>query len=127
MIATSPSPGDLFEVTPSHTVYGRCQSPAEFYERLRHRNPAPFEFLFNLGEGEYLVGASPEMYVRVTGDRVETCPIAGTTARGADPVEDAERIYEDAATRRVKHQPQRACVRRPARAANASRAARTMM
>ncbi len=34
---------------------------------------------------EYLVGASPEMYVRVTGDRVETCPIAGTIARGADP------------------------------------------
>jgi anthranilate synthase len=84
--------GDLFEVVPSHTFYGRCDSPAGFYERLRHRNPAPYEFFFNLGEGEYLVGASPEMYVRVTGDRVETCPIAGTIARGVDPLGDAENI-----------------------------------
>src|SRR3984957_19931532 len=74
--------GDLFEVVPSHVFHGRCASPAAFYELLRQRNPAPYEFLFNLGEGEYLVGASPEMYVRVTGDRVETCPIAGTIARG---------------------------------------------
>jgi anthranilate synthase len=72
--------------------YGRCGSPAAFYELLRHRNPAPYEFLFNLGEGEYLVGASPEMYVRVTGDRVETCPIAGTIARGEDTLEDAANI-----------------------------------
>jgi anthranilate synthase len=84
--------GDLFEVVPSHTFHGRCASPAAFYDLLRQRNPAPYEFLFNLGEGEYLVGASPEMYVRVTGDRVETCPIAGTIARGADTLEDAANI-----------------------------------
>ncbi len=84
--------GDLFEVVPSHTFHGRCASPAAFYELLRQRNPAPYEFLFNLGEGEYLVGASPEMYVRVTGDRVETCPIAGTIARGQDTLEDAANI-----------------------------------
>ena len=84
--------GDLFEVTPGHVFYGRCASPAAFYELLRQRNPAPYEFLFNLGEGEYLVGASPEMYVRVTGDRVETCPIAGTIARGEGPLEDAANI-----------------------------------
>jgi len=84
--------GDLFEVVPSHVFHERCSSPAAFYERLRQRNPAPFEFLFNLGDGEYLVGASPEMYVRVQGDRVETCPISGTIARGADPLEDAANI-----------------------------------
>jgi len=84
--------GDLFEVVPSHVFRARCASPAAFYERLRERNPAPYEFLFNLGAGEYLVGASPEMYVRVTGDRVETCPISGTIARGADPLEDAANI-----------------------------------
>ena len=84
--------GDLFEVVPSHLFHARCASPAAFYERLRRRNPAPFEFLFNLGEREYLVGASPEMYVRVQGDRVETCPISGTIARGADPLEDAANI-----------------------------------
>jgi anthranilate synthase len=84
--------GDLFEVVPSHVFHGACDSPAAFYERLRQRNPAPYEFFLNLGESEYLVGASPEMYVRVTGDRVETCPIAGTIARGADPLADAENI-----------------------------------
>jgi len=89
--------GDLFEVVPGHRTYGACASPARFYERLRDRNPAPYEFFFNLGEGEYLVGASPEMFVRVTGEpgggqRVETCPISGTIKRGADPLEDAENI-----------------------------------
>jgi anthranilate synthase len=84
--------GDLFEVVPSHEFWARCGSPAAFYERLRRHNPAPYEFFLNLGEGEYLVGASPEMYVRVTGSRVETCPIAGTVARGATPLDDAENI-----------------------------------
>jgi anthranilate synthase len=84
--------GDLFEVVPSHVFYAPCASPAAFFERLRQRNPAPYEFFLNLGSGEYLVGASPEMYVRVTGDRVETCPIAGTVARGADPLGDAAAI-----------------------------------
>ena len=84
--------GDLFEVVPSQTFYTWCPEPAAFFERLRQRNPAPYEFFLNLGEQEYLVGASPEMYVRVTGDRVETCPIAGTIARGADAIGDAAQI-----------------------------------
>jgi anthranilate synthase len=84
--------GDLFEVVPGHVMYRACDDPAAFFERLRLTNPAPFEFFFNLGEGEYLVGASPEMFVRVTGDRVETCPISGTIRRGADPLEDADNI-----------------------------------
>jgi anthranilate synthase len=84
--------GDLFEVVPSHAFHAPCASPAAFYQRLRRRNPAPYEFFFNLGEGECLVGASPEMYVRVSGDRVETCPIAGTIRRGDDPLEDAANI-----------------------------------
>ena len=84
--------GDLFEVVPSHAFHAPCASPAPSTERLRRRNPAPYEFFFNLGEGECLVGASPEMYVRVTGDRVETCPISGTIPRGTDPLEDAANI-----------------------------------
>ncbi len=84
--------GDLFEVVPSHRFYAPCTSPAAFFERLRERNPAPYEFFLNLGQDEYLVGASPEMYVRVTGERVETCPIAGTIARGEDAMADAEAI-----------------------------------
>ncbi len=85
--------GDLFEVVPSRTFFEPCVvSPSEVFRRLRRRNPSPYGFLMNLGEAEYLVGASPEMYVRVEGDRVETCPIAGTIARGADPIDDAAQI-----------------------------------
>jgi len=87
--------GDLFEVTPSQTFFEPCrEQPSEIFRRLRERNPAPYGFLINLGESEYLVGASPEMYVRVEGDRVETCPIAGTIARGTDAIADAARIRE---------------------------------
>lgn len=84
--------GDLFEVVPGQVMYAPCESPAKFFVRLRETNPAPYEFFFNLGDGEYLVGASPEMFVRVNGDRVETCPISGTIQRGKDPLEDAENI-----------------------------------
>ncbi|TQN31809.1 anthranilate synthase component I [Haloactinospora alba] len=89
--------GDLYEVVPGHRMYAACDSPARFYDRLRERNPAPYEFFLNLGEDEYLVGASPEMFVRVTGtpgsgQRVETCPISGTIQRGADALGDAENI-----------------------------------
>ncbi|MGH2759731.1 MAG: anthranilate synthase component I [Actinomycetota bacterium] len=85
--------GDLFEVVPSRTFFEPCPTPpSEVFRRLRERNPSPYGFVMNLGDAEYLVGASPEMYVRVEGDRVETCPIAGTIARGTDPIDDAEQI-----------------------------------
>ncbi|HEX7787026.1 MAG TPA: chorismate-binding protein, partial [Methylomirabilota bacterium] len=85
--------GDLFEVVPGQTFFEPCPSPpSELFLRLRERNPAPYGFLMNLGDAEYLVGASPEMYVRVDDDRVETCPISGTIARGRDPMGDAAQI-----------------------------------
>jgi anthranilate synthase len=85
--------GDLFEVVPGQIFREACpQPPSELFRRLRERNPSPYGFLLNLGEAEYLVGASPEMYVRVDGDRVETCPISGTIARGSDPIGDASQI-----------------------------------
>ena len=85
--------GDLFEVVPGQTFFAACPSPpSELFLRLRERNPSPYGFLLNLGDAEYLVGASPEMYVRVEGDRVETCPISGTIARGRDPIGDAAQI-----------------------------------
>jgi anthranilate synthase len=87
--------GDLFEVVLSQTLSEPCDAPpSELFRRLRERNPAPYGFLLNLGQDEYLVGASPEMYVRVDGERVETCPLSGTIARGADPLADAARIRE---------------------------------
>lgn len=85
--------GDLFEVVPSQTFYRACpENPSVVFNRMRLKNPSPYGFFMNLGEGEYLVGASPEMYVRVQGQRVETCPISGTIKRGIDAIEDARNI-----------------------------------
>ena len=85
--------GDLFEVVPGQVFYEPCKdTPAAIFERLSKINPAPFGFIMNLGDQEYLVGASPEMFVRVTGRRVETCPISGTIARGKDAIEDSKQV-----------------------------------
>lgn len=85
--------GDLFEVVPSQTFYTHFkEQPSSLFKQMRQLNPSPYGFFINLGEEEYLVGASPEMYVRVQGNRVETCPISGTIKRGADAIEDAQNI-----------------------------------
>lgn len=85
--------GRLFEAVPGQTFRESCHdSPSRIFQRLRRDNPAPYGALMNLGEQEYLVAASPEMYVRVRGDQVETCPISGTIARGEDAIGDARQI-----------------------------------
>ena len=87
--------GDLFEVVPGQTFFELCPaSPSEVFARLKKRNPAPYGALINLGEREYLVAASPEMYVRVDGRRIETCPISGTIARGKNAIGDAAQILK---------------------------------
>ncbi|MFM9279900.1 anthranilate synthase component I [Paenibacillus jiagnxiensis] len=86
--------GDLFEVVPSHTLFETCSSlPSQIFSRLQSINPSPYGFIINLGD-EFLVGSSPEMYVRVEGRKVETCPISGTIKRGKNAIEDADRIKE---------------------------------
>jgi len=85
--------GDLFEAVPGQLFAEPCErSPAEVFQRLCRINPSPYGALMNLGEGEFLVSASPEMFVRSDGRRVETCPISGTIARGSDSIGDAEQI-----------------------------------
>jgi anthranilate synthase len=86
--------GDLFEVVPSQSFFKQCDStPSNLFRTLMQINPSPYGFLFNLG-GEYLIGASPEMFVRVEGKRVETCPISGTIRRGGTAIEDAAQILQ---------------------------------
>jgi anthranilate synthase len=85
--------GDLFEVVPGQTFYEQCRTaPSAVSRRLKATNPSPYSFFINLGAQEYLIGASPEMFVRVNGRRVETCPISGTIKRGRDAIEDSEQI-----------------------------------
>jgi anthranilate synthase len=87
--------GDLFEVVPGQMFFERCVSkPSDITRRLKKINPSPYSFFINLGEGEYLIGASPEMFVRVNGRRVETCPISGTIKRGDDAIADSEQILK---------------------------------
>ncbi|KAB8332092.1 anthranilate synthase [Scytonema tolypothrichoides VB-61278] len=86
--------GDLFEVVPSQSFFESCEEPpSKLFQTLQQINPSPYGFIFNLG-GEYLIGASPEMFVRVEGRRVETCPISGTITRGQDALDDAEQIRQ---------------------------------
>lgn len=87
--------GDLFEVVPGQVFYEKCTSqPSDIFRRLKSTNPSPYSFFINLGESEYLVGASPEMFVRVNGRRIETCPISGTIERGEDAISDSEQILK---------------------------------
>ncbi len=87
--------GDLFEVVPGQMFFEQCRDkPSDIARRLKKINPSPYSFFINLGQNEYLVGASPEMFVRVNGRRIETCPISGTIKRGRDAIEDSEQILE---------------------------------
>lgn len=87
--------GDLFEVVPGQKFMERCDSkPSDISKRLKAINPSPYSFYMNLGNQEYLIGASPEMFVRVNGRRIETCPISGTIRRGDDAISDSEQILK---------------------------------
>jgi anthranilate synthase component 1 len=84
--------GDLYQLVPSQRFrVDDPPPPLAAYRRLRRLNPSPYGFLLEW-EGFALVGASPEMLVRVQGGEVETLPIAGTVPRGASAEEDAARF-----------------------------------
>ena len=81
--------GDIYQVVLSQ----RFETPFEtdpflVYRALRHVNPSPYMYFLRMGE-RCIVGSSPEMLVRVEGDRIETHPIAGTRPRGRTDEEDA--------------------------------------
>lgn len=80
--------GDIFQVVISHPFRRPLrEKPFALYRRLRRVNPSPYMFYLNLGRRQ-LVGASPEMLVKLQDGQVFTCPIAGTRPRGKDKAED---------------------------------------
>src|SRR5438046_4857464 len=86
--------GDYYEVVLRQTFHTPYSGKAsELFGRVQRASPSPYEFLLQFGE-EQLVGASPEMFVRVEGHRVETCPISGTAPRTGDPMRDADNIRD---------------------------------
>lgn len=84
--------GELFEVVFSNELQADFSGdPFALYLKYRNLNPSPYLFYFELGD-EQLVGASPEMMVRVEHGLVHLRPISGTAKRGRDPVEDHENM-----------------------------------
>jgi anthranilate synthase component 1 len=83
--------GDVFQVVLSQRF--DCDFTGEaldFYRCLRFINPSPYMFCIGFGTDFALVGSSPEMHVRLTGDTVEIRPIAGTRPRGATSGQDEQ-------------------------------------
>lgn len=81
--------GDIMQVVLSQRMSKPFQaSPMALYRALRSLNPSPYMFFFNCGNF-HVVGASPEILVRLEGETVTVRPIAGTRKRGANAEEDA--------------------------------------
>ena len=86
--------GDVMQVQISQrTSRGFDAPPLELYRALRGVNPSPYMFYFDFGD-HHVVGASPEILVRLAGDTVTLRPIAGTRPRGATPEADAKTAEE---------------------------------
>jgi anthranilate synthase len=95
--------GDYYEVVLRQTFrVPYAEKPSVLFERIQDASPSPYEFFLQLGD-EQLIGASPEMFVRVERRpradgaeewRVETCPIAGTARRTGDPMRDSDSIRD---------------------------------
>ena len=94
--------GDIFQVVLARRwSMDRVAEPLALYRALRMVNPSPYMVLLEAPEVS-IVGASPEMLLRKTADRIETRPIAGTRHRSAEPAEDrrlAEELLADAKER----------------------------
>src|SRR5213078_4934386 len=87
--------GDIFQVVLSQRFESDFTGqPLDFYRCLRFINPSPYMFCLNFGDDFALVGSSPEMHVRLTGNTVEIRPIAGTRPRGLTTAQDERNAAE---------------------------------
>lgn len=83
--------GELFSLVLSQSFRRRASVKASAsFKVLRRLNPYPAMFFLNLGGGERLFGASPDLQVRADREWVESAPVCGTYRRGTDPVADAD-------------------------------------
>ncbi len=84
--------GDIYQIQIGHAIQVCVKtSPLDVYKRLRIRNPSPFMYYAPV-KGGYLIGASPELHVRVADSTVTMRPIAGTTPRGKNAIDDQQSI-----------------------------------
>lgn len=85
--------GDIFQVVLSQRLSRQTHSdPFDIYRALRRLNPSPYMYFFDFGDLQgqpfYIIGASPEIFVRLEGRKASLRPIAGTRPRGADAAAD---------------------------------------
>lgn len=86
--------GDIYQVQLGHQIEVRTEAdPLDVYRRLRLRNPSPYMYIAPLHDIT-LVGASPELFVRLQGGEITIRPIAGTVRRGADPESDRRLVEQ---------------------------------
>ncbi len=86
--------GDIMQVVLSQRMSQPFPaSPLSLYRALRGLNPSPYMFYYDMGD-HHVVGASPEILVRLEGDNITVRPIAGTRPRGKTPQQDAELAQE---------------------------------
>lgn len=80
--------GDIFQVVLSQRFEAKLtKEPLEIYKKLRITNPSPFMFFFNFNDFQ-IIGASPEILVRLRNNKITVRPIAGTRPRGKTVIED---------------------------------------
>jgi len=84
--------GDIFQVVLSQRFEAKLtKKPIDIYKKLRVTNPSPFMFFFNFSDFQ-IIGASPEILVRLRDNKITVRPIAGTRPRGKTKKEDL--LYE---------------------------------
>ena len=80
--------GDIFQVVLSQRFEAKLtKKPLEIYKKLRKTNPSPFMYFFNFNDFQ-IIGASPEILVRLRNNKITIRPIAGTRPRGKNKKED---------------------------------------
>ena len=80
--------GDVFQVVLSQRFEAKLsKKPLEIYKKLRVTNPSPFMYFFNFDDFQ-IIGASPEILVRLRDNKITVRPIAGTRPRGIDSKQD---------------------------------------
>ena len=80
--------GDIFQVVLSQRFEAKLsKSPLDIYKKLRVTNPSPFMYFFNFSDFQ-IIGASPEILVRLRNNKITIRPIAGTRPRGKNTKED---------------------------------------
>ncbi|HFD11012.1 MAG TPA: aminodeoxychorismate synthase component I [Crenotrichaceae bacterium] len=86
--------GDCYQVNLAQRFHARCEGDSwSLYQKLRKSNPAPFSAYLNFPDVQIL-SSSPERFVAVIDDKIETKPIKGTRPRGADSEQDLQLINE---------------------------------